>query len=864
MGKFLVIDGHSLLHRAYFAIRPLSTSKGLPTNAVYGFTNMLLRIIEDEKPDSVTVTFDKGKVTFRNKIYPDYKAHRPPMPDDLRPQLPLLKDILEAMHIPYLEADNFEADDIIGTLSEIAKTNGHNTVILSGDKDILQLINPQTTALFIKKGISNLLSYDRQTMYEHLGIWPEQMADYKALVGDPSDNIPGVPGIGPKTAVKLLSAYGSLETLLSHITELPHRWQTKLQEYQHQVLTAKELATIVTDVPACKDFEIRDWQGPDYCALETVFRRLEFTSLAKRFANQWSPQTERPQAQIPQTSSLAKIMDSAHQKAAVALSFLGDTQANHLALATDEHVHVLSNCNFSLGDTQHSVQKLFANDTVAKYMHDKKTFLRMFPRLEINNLLMDTMVATYLINPLTPNRELADVVHRYLEHTLPTDNSAEAAAAHAAAIWQVTPVLRQYIEDYDLKHLFANIEIPLIDVLCGMEDAGITIDQKQLKNIETELDARIAKLEGVIHQLAGDKFNINSSQQLSTILFEKLGLKAGKKTKTGFSTDAEVLMDLAQEHKIAALILEYRQMTKLKSTYTSGIIALISPKTGRLHTTFQQTVTATGRLSSTGPNLQNIPVRMEYGRRLRKVFVPRHPNSVLLTADYSQIELRILAHLSEDEALIQAFQNNEDIHARTAAEIFRIPIEAVTPDIRSGAKAVNFGIIYGISDYGLARDLKVSRAEAKQYIDEYFKRLPQVKAFIEEAISKARKNGFVTTLFNRRRPLPEINSSNYSVRSFGERAAVNSPIQGSAADIIKSAMVEIHAALRNKADQAILVLQVHDELIFEVYSRELPKVARLIKDKMENTVSLKVPLTVDLKSGVNWYEVQKLDEVDNA
>ncbi len=870
MAKFLVIDGNSLLHRAYHAIPPLTTSGGLPTNAVYGFTNMLLRVIAEEQPDMIAVAFDKGRITFRHDTFQEYKAQRPPMPDDLRPQLPILKDVLGALRISIHEAEGYEADDIIGTLVRVASENGHDSLILTGDKDILQLVGPHTQALLTRKGITELERYDMAKTRERFGITPAQLADLKGLVGDPSDNIPGVPGIGPKIAARLLADHGRLESVLENLDGLPPRVRQQLENFGDQARMSKKLATIDTGVPGLGKEDLKVWPGPDKPALLEIFNKLEFRSLVRRITE--APVTGGVPAGKPVEAfspdyrlldgpdHLETLLDQARRAGAVAVAYArGRSGIEALGFSVEAGNYLLPLGAADL-EILAGVRGLFADAAVAKHMHNAKDFLRWAPDFDLVNICFDSMVAAYLVNPLAANQQLEDVVHQYLNLVLVPDGPAAPATA-ADCIRRLYPVLRAELRGYELDYLFDRVELPLTRVLADMELAGVAVDRDQLEALSEEFGTRAGELAARICTLAGEDFNLNSPRQLGYILFEKLGLPAGKKTKTGYSTDAGVLLDLAEKHEIAALLLEYRQLIKLKTTYADGLAALVDPATGRLHTTLHQTVTNTGRLSSAEPNLQNIPIRMEEGRRIRKVFIPRDPARVLLTADYSQIELRILAHLSGDPALITAFRDEQDIHARTAAEVFGVPLEMVTPEMRSRAKAVNFGIIYGISDFGLARDLKVTRAEAREYIQRYFARLPGVKEYIDTAIRSARERGYVTTALNRRRPLPELFSANHTVRSFGERAAVNTPIQGTAADIIKLAMVKIHARMRERNLKTLMILQVHDELLFDVPAEEVCTVAPLVKAEMETVLPLNVPLTVDLKIGHNWYEVRKMDEV---
>lgn len=870
IAKFLVIDGNSLLHRAYHAIQSLSTSGGLPTNAVYGFTNMLLRIIEEEQPDIIAVAFDKSRITFRHDIFREYKAQRSPMPEDLRPQLPLVKEVLGAMRIPILETEGYEADDIIGTLVTDAERTGHDSLILTGDNDLLQLVGLRTTVLITKKGITNLERYDPAKTRERFGISPEQLVDLKGLVGDPSDNIPGVPGIGPKTAAKLLTIHGRLETILENLDKLPNRQRRQLEIHDEQARISKKLATIVKNVPELEKHRLETWPGPDQPSLLQVFKKLEFRSLVRHItaapSNTSIPAGKQLDIFSPEfrhlnnADHLEALLDAARRTGWVAMAFAGDRQGLEALALTTETGNYLLLPGKTDALISEALRGLLADKKIAKHMHNAKEFIHCGHDFPLVNLGFDTMVAAYLVNPLAANQRLDDVVHQYLDLVLPSEGPT-ALTARAACVHQLSPVLQTELSRYELDDLYEQVELPLVTVLAAMEKAGVAVDRDRLETMSAEFGDKLAKLANRIFELAGEEFNLNSPRQLGRILFEKLGLPTGKRTKTGYSTNADVLLNLSTKHEIAALLLEHRQLIKLKSTYADGLAACVDPDTGRLHTTLHQTVTATGRLSSAEPNLQNIPIRVEAGRRLRKVFIPRNPGNALLAADYSQIELRVLAHLSEDPALIAAFRENQDIHTRTAAEVFEVPPEAVTSEMRNRAKAVNFGIIYGISDFGLAKDLKVSRSEAQDYIWRYFSRLPGVKDYIDAGIRSARERGYVTTVLKRRRPLPELFSANRTVQSFGERAAINTPIQGTAADIIKLAMVRIHAVLRRKNLKTLMILQVHDELIFDVPPEEIDIVAPLVKAEMEQVLLLDVPLTVELKIGPDWYEMRKLEEV---
>lgn len=871
MAGIMVVDGNSLVHRAFHAIPPLSTTSGLPTNAVYGFTNMLLKALAEHKPDIILVAFDKGRITFRNSAYAAYKAGRPETAEDLRPQFGLVKQVLQALGIPVLERENYEADDIIGTLVNLAEKEKRRALVLTGDQDMLQLVSPLTSVLITRKGISRLEVFDEQRVVEKFGLGPEHLVDIKGLVGDPSDNIPGVPGIGIKTAVKLLSTYRTVEKLLECTHELPMRLKNLLETHREQALLSKQLAIIDRRVPETGPELLQPWAGPDRDLLVEVFRKLEFRNLLHHALSLLPPENTAVQAG---EAVVEPVTPEADEDYTALLSEARNADVIGLAVEGD-HARGLFRAAVTTGDRTHLLdpradhraaevmRELFTDPELPIAIHDAKEAMWICRAYgSLHNLAFDTMVAAYLTNPTASSQELKNVALDRLGVVLPEDEP-EATAARAQATAQLVPLLRAALAEQQQEALFADVELPLVKVLAAMEMTGIRVDKKQLSEMSAEFGRRIDELSEEIFRLAGEQFNINSPRQLGHILFEKLGLPKGKKTKTGYSTNASVLYDLAESHEIVARILEYRQLVKLKGTYTDGLGGLVDPETGRLHTTLHQTVTATGRLSSAEPNLQNIPIRLELGRRIRRVFIPSSPEHLLLAADYSQIELRILAHLSGDPALISAFRENEDIHRRTASEVFGLPLEAVTDELRSRAKAVNFGIIYGISDYGLARDLHIPKREAKEYIKRYFDRLPDVKRYIDRTIEEARERGYVTTILNRRRPMPELFSPNRTVRSFGERAAVNTPIQGSAADIIKMAMVSIHRRLLERKLKSHLILQVHDELIFDVPEDELAEMIRLVRSEMEGVLQLAVPLTVDLKAGPNWYDVKKLPQEVN-
>ncbi|HAA89681.1 MAG: DNA polymerase I [Thermoanaerobacterales bacterium 50_218] len=879
MKKLVILDGNSLAHRAFYALPLLSTTTGQFTNAVYGFTNMLQKVVRQENPDYLAVAFDAGKITFRHHDYEKYKAHRIATPPELRPQFPLIKKILAALRIPVLEVEGYEADDIIGTVARAAAEQGIETMIVTGDRDMLQLVTENVHALITRKGISELERYSPELVKKKYGIEPSQIPDFKGLVGDPSDNIPGVPGIGEKTAVKLLKQFGTLEECLANLEKLPKKVRNLLEEYGEQALLSKRLATIDTKVPISVDFSSLKVEEPDYQELVGIFQELEFKSLLKNLQEELpeslgSVTSEEESLQAPMVSieEIPAVVEKIKEAGRFAFCFERDSHPPHKAplsrmgLAWEENrgVTIAFPQDVELQNKVLScLSELFTDPKIEKWCHDAKAEMVMLAHRDIclEGVTGDTMLAAYLLNPASSSPTLEEVHLKYLNKVVAfSTHDRTVAGCRAAAILSVWPVLLQELENCELSSLFFDLELPLSAVLAEMELNGVKLDVDQLEEMSRELEVQLQELTEEIYHLAGEPFNINSPKQLGTILFEKLKLPVIKKTKTGYSTDASVLEELAAYHEIAAKILEYRQLMKLKSTYIDGLRGLIDRETGKVHTTFNQTITATGRLSSTEPNLQNIPIRMEAGRKIRRAFIPSVPGWMMLSADYSQIELRILAHFSQDQGLIEAFRKGEDIHARTASEIFGVPPDEVTPELRRRAKGVNFGIVYGITDFGLSRDIGVSREEAAAYIENYFLKHPGVKKFIQETINKAREQGYVTTLLKRRRYLPDLFSSNRTVRAFGERTAINTPIQGSAADIIKLAMLKVNSAIKEKGLRARMILQVHDELVFEAPSEEIPVLVPLVREGMENAVELSVPLEVDIKVGPNWYDMVEVEE----
>ncbi|RDV83554.1 DNA polymerase I [Ammonifex thiophilus] len=860
----LLLDGSSIAYRAFFALPSLRTRTGLPTGAVYGFTSMLFKVLEEKRPTAIVAAFDKSKTTFRHALAETYKAQRPATPDELRQQFNLIKEVLTALNIPVVEKEGFEADDLIGTLVSRAEKEGWRCLIVTGDLDALQLVSPFTTVVLMRKGISEIAVFNETEVKQRFGIAPGQLPDFKALAGDASDNIPGLPGIGPKTASRLLQSYHSLENLLESKESLPAKLRETLEKHKEEALLAKKLALIRRDVPLEEDV-IRPWSGPDLRATLEVFSRLEFRTLVKRFLELFPEArllgleglaTNAVRVKIERPEELRRLGEELKSQEFVALAYppvlRRKLTSPTLALCLGgEKVFLLEGPEV----LKSFLRLLEAKESLISTYDAKSCLHALEPYgLKPEMIGFDVLLAAYLVNPAA-NNELGAIA---FEHAGLTLSPGAELPEKAQAICRLTPILKSKIKLQEQEYLYYSVELPLAAVLADMEKAGVKVSEEKLRALSQELGEQLAQLSEEIYKLAGERFNLNSPRQLGYILFEKLGLKPVKKTKTGYSTDASVLEKLA-EHEIVAKVLAYRQLAKLKSTYTDALPELIDPATGRLHTTFLQAGTATGRLASAEPNLQNIPVRDSLGRRIRQAFVAEGPEYVLLSADYSQIELRVLAHLSEDPGLCEAFVKGEDIHARTAAEIFGVPPQEVTPEMRAKAKVVNFGIVYGMSDYGLSQELKIEPSEAHEYIERYFRRYPRVKQFIERVISQAREKGYVTTILNRRRYIPEILSSNRTQHQLGERLAINTTIQGSAADLIKKAMVDIHRQLKGQGFRCQMILQVHDELLFEVPKGELEKVAPMIKSTMEQALPFKVPIKANLKVGPNWQDMEEYE-----
>jgi len=867
--RFVIVDGSSLVHRGFYALPLLTTAGGLYTNAVYGFTTMMIKLLGELKPDLIVVAFDKGKITFRNELYTAYKGHRKPTPGELSQQFPLVKEVVQALGITAIEQAGYEADDIIGTLATKAGKVGHQVMIVTGDRDALQLISPNIQVMLTKKGISDMDVYDNQAFEAKYGVTPQQQIDLKGLMGDSSDNIPGVPGIGEKTAMKLIIEYGSIEKLLENIDNVSGKKnQENLRNHQEIALLSKKLATIVCDMPI--DFVAEEFTfQPDGEKMKELCVKFEFKSLLNKIGNLFPGNKEvvleepelLPQVEVLTSyEEISEVVKQVRQAGllefhAIVIGKLPDITMQGVGImAGGKTVYIPAEAE-GFGD----MLVLFADKAVMKVTHDAKIIYNACEKMGITlqGLVFDTVLAAYLLDPTANDYSLMMLRKQYLgqvsNNLLDKKHNDPVFAVWAAqTIHRIHPGLRQGLVDNELNQLFDEVELPLVGVLAMVENYGIKVDAEKLAVMSDELGAKIEILLTEIYQCAGEKFNVNSPKQLGVVLFEKLNLPVSKKTKTGYSTDAEVLEKLTGQHDIIDKLLEYRILTKLKSTYLDGLAALICPSTGRIHTTFNQMVTATGRLSSSEPNLQNIPIRTEAGRKIRELFVPGKGYDYIMSADYSQIELRILADMSGDANLIESFAQHQDVHTRTAAEVFEVPMSEVTAELRSRAKAVNFGIVYGISDYGLSRDIGVSRKEAGQYIANYFIKYHGVKEFIDAVVKEAHRQGYVTTLFGRRRYLPDINNSNFNLRSFAERTAMNTPIQGTAADIIKKAMIDVFHVLRREKLQSRILLQVHDELILEVPADEVEQVRKIVKQAMEQSAELQVPLVVDVKIGKNW------------
>ena len=866
MKKLLILDSNSILNRAFYGVRYLSAKDGTPTNAIYGFLNILLKLIKEQEPDYICAAFDVKAPTFRHKQYEGYKAQRKPMPEGLAAQMPLAKDVLRAMGVTILEKEGYEADDIIGTVARLCEESEISCFIATGDKDDLQLASDKTKVILTvtKSGYNETIIYDDKGVKEKYHVTPTEFIDVKALMGDPSDNIPGVKGVGEKTAMSLIEKHHSIEYIYENIDDigLKGAMLQKMKDGREMAFMSKELATINRNTPIEFNAEKCVFDGfENNGELYEILKRLELNSIIKKLDLSGVDNVKENEDIFKDFSYQVgdKNMISG-DKVTVVLDFDGDNISS-AAVGAGNNAVVLNE--------QDDIKELLEDDSIAKVMFDvKEAIVKLNCRIDIKNIADDTAIAAYLVDPAKNEYTIEKLASEYfgtviekpevkqlsLLDDVETDRS-EYLAKCAVALGVLNERIGDKIKENGQEKLYQEVELPLVTVLAHLEINGFLVDDNQLKEFADKLGEKIDALTNEIYMLAGEEFNINSPKQLGVILFEKLELKPVKKTKTGYATNADVLEKLRDKHPIVNFIMEYRQLAKLKSTYCDGLTAVVNPNTHRIHSVFTQTVTVTGRLSSTEPNLQNIPTRTELGREIRKMFVAKD-GYVLVDADYSQIELRVLAHIANDETMINAFRNNEDIHAVTASQVLGIPLEDVTKEQRSSAKAVNFGIVYGIGEFSLAQDLHISVKEAKAYIESYLEKYHGVRNYMESIKEQAKKDGYVKTMLNRIRYIPELKSPNYNIRQFGERVALNTPIQGTAADIIKLAMVRVDNRLINEGLKSKLILQVHDELIVEAHKDEVDKVKQILSEEMQSAMELNVPLKVDMSTGHSWYDAK--------
>lgn len=879
--KLVIIDGNSIINRAFYALPEMNNKEGLKTNAIYGFTTMLFKIIDTYKPTHISVAFDRKAPTFRHLEYEEYKAGRKKMPDELRVQFEPLKELLDKFNINRLEIDGYEADDIIGTVSKKGEENGYKVYIVTGDKDAIQLASDKTTTLITKKGIGEVEEYNFDSVMEKYEMTPTQFIDLKGLMGDKSDNIPGVPGVGEKTGIKLIKEFSSIENLVENVDQLKGSVKKKIEENKELAIMSKRLATIIRDVPIeinLDDLEFGDYNKSDVL---DIFRYFGFNSLLSRVLELdggFESEEEEININILDLENIEEFKNEINNKKELILktvrkqgNILEKNIINIFMSLDGENIYCINE------DAIEKFKDIFSSNDIKKYGYNlKDDYLALRPYdIKLENMQFDIVIAEYLIDSTSSTSyECSAIAMKYLTKKVKSEEELLGKGVKAKkyenldsaqlkdhigqiinTIKNVMPIMEETLTDMNMDELFHSVEMPLVEVLGSMEYRGIKVDKDKLNELGIEFRKIISSLESEIYELSGETFNINSPKQLGVILFEKLELPVIKKTKTGYSTNADVLEKLKDSHPIIDKITEYRQIVKLNSTYVEGLLNIINPISNRIHSSFNQTITTTGRISSTEPNLQNIPVKMEIGRKIRKVFISDN-KCKLVDADYSQVELRVLAQMSQDENMIEAFKHNEDIHTKTASQVFNVNMEDVTSQLRAAAKAVNFGIIYGKSDFGLADDLNIPLKKAKEYIESYFAKYSKIKGFMDETIEKATENGYVTTILNRRRYIPEIKSSNFMERNRGKRFAMNAPIQGSAADIIKIAMVNVYKKLEEKNLKSKLILQVHDELIVEAFEDELEEVKQIVKDEMENAVKMDINLDVDLNTGNSWYETK--------
>lgn len=881
MNKTLVIiDGNSIINRAFYALPEMSNKEGLKTNAIYGFTNMLLKIIDTYNPTHISVAFDRKAPTFRHIEFKEYKAGRKKMPDELREQFEPLKDLLDKFNIHRLEIDGYEADDIIGTVSKIAEDNGFKVYIVTGDKDAIQLASNKTTTLITKKGVGEVEEYDYDSVIEKYEMTPTQFIDLKGLMGDKSDNIPGVPGIGEKTGIKLIKEFSSIEGIFDNIDSIKGSTKKKLEENKELAIMSKKLATIIRDVPV--EFNLEELEYGNYNTKDIldVFKYLGFTSLIPRIGNLDESEeiVNEANVEISKLEDIDEFINKVKENNELIIKTVTregnilDKRIKYIFLSVDgKKIYYVEE------NSIHKLEYIFTSNEIKKLGYNlKDDYIALKPySIKLENIYFDITIAEYLIDSMSSTSyECSAIAMKYLTKKVKTkeellgkgvkakkyqDLSFEELSSHISQIIDtvksVMPIMEENLKESNMDGLLYHVEMPLVEVLADMEYEGVKVDKEKLNELGSQFKEIIKKLESEIYEISEEEFNINSPKQLGVILFEKLGLPVIKKTKTGYSTNAEVLDKLKDQSPIIDKIIEYRQIVKLNSTYVEGLLSIINPIDGRIHSSFNQTITTTGRISSTEPNLQNIPVKLEMGRNIRKVFIS-DKGCKLVDADYSQVELRVLAHMSQDETMIDAFKHNEDIHTKTASQVFNVSMDEVTSKQRSDAKAVNFGIVYGKSDFGLSEDLNIPVKQAKEYIENYFNKYNKIKEFMDNIIEDASSNGYVTTILNRRRYIPEIKSSNFMLRNAGKRAAMNAPIQGSAADIIKIAMINVYKKLEENNLKSKLILQVHDELIVEAVDSEIDIVKKIVKDEMENAVCLDVNLDVDLNIGDSWYDTK--------
>ncbi|PEF35526.1 DNA polymerase I [Bacillus sp. AFS094228] len=871
--KLVLIDGNSIAYRAFFALPLLNNDKGVHTNSVYGFTMMLNRILEEEKPTHILVAFDAGKTTFRHASFKEYKGGRQKTPPELSEQFPFIRELLDCFQIKRYELENYEADDIIGTLSLQAEKDGFEVKVISGDKDLTQLSSPSTTVSITKKGITEIEEYTPKHIHEKYGLSPLQIIDLKGLMGDASDNIPGIPGVGEKTALKLLHQFETVENLLQSIDEVSgQKLKEKIEEHKDLALLSKELATITREAPLEVSVNETEYTGMNQDRVISFYKELGFSTLLDKLDVTESAPLEQEKIEV-HTAEMTEGMFA--DESALYVEILEDNyhRADIIGIAiSNEQGHFYFNGEDALSS---DAFKSWAEDeTKKKTVFDaKRTVVALRHRgVEIKGIDFDVFLASYILDPAESVDEVAEITKTQGTIRLETDDVfygkgakrkipeeaelREHIARKSKAIFSLKEPMIDKLQEFEQYHLFTELELPLSIILANMEWQGIKVDIGRLKNMGQELAIRLRNIEARIFELAGEAFNINSPKQLGAILFEKLELPVMKKTKTGYSTSADVLEKLESKHDIVKEILLYRQLGKLQSTYIEGLLKVVNGKTDKVHTRFNQALTQTGRLSSTDPNLQNIPIRLEEGRKIRQAFIPSEKDWIIFAADYSQIELRVLAHIANDSGLVEAFQAGMDIHTRTAMDVFHVSADQVTSNMRRHAKAVNFGIVYGISDYGLSQSLGITRKEAGEFIEKYLRSFPGVQEYMEESIHEARQKGYSTTLMQRRRYIPEITSRNFNIRSFAERTAMNTPIQGSAADIIKLAMINMNKRLKREGLKTRMLLQVHDELIFETPPEELEILKVIVPEEMENAIELNVPLKVDYAFGPTWFDAK--------